>query len=164
MIDYLIKQYILLSYSMSYKKYKNTPIKMEKDCLTDSQIKNKAFNLNKKWEYIYDPVFGAVNLIVNPNVDITKGDCDDFAATLYAQIGEREKYLVHIITKDLTKCHTIPIYKSKNGWTYVDWSKVTEIKNLSELQQKLSGAYDIRFLDFAAFDESNKKWFRVNPL
>lgn len=161
MINAIIKKYIEFSYKMSYKKYKNTPIKMNKGDFTDAWIKNEAIKLNNKWEYIYDPVHGAINLISNPNIDMTSGDCDDFAATMYAKIGNREKYLVHIITKDLTKCHTILICKCANGWMCIDWNKVYKIDHIKDLKNSLAQKYNIRFLDLAAFNEEKKKWYRV---
>ncbi len=58
-----------------------------------------------KWTYSSDPAHGLINMVAHPKIAtfLTNGDCDDYAAKLYALAPFEEKYILTYFTHDLKK-------------------------------------------------------------
>jgi hypothetical protein len=62
-----------------------------------------------KWSYSLDPGHGLINMVAHPKVAafLVNGDCDDYAAKLYALAPFEQKYILTYFTHDLKKWHTV---------------------------------------------------------
>jgi hypothetical protein len=58
-----------------------------------------------RWTYSFDPAHGIINMVAHPDTArfLVNGDCDDYAAKLYALAPFEEKYILTYFTHDLKK-------------------------------------------------------------
>lgn len=116
------------------------------------------------WSYSLDPAHGIINMVAHPKdtMLLAVGDCDDYAAKLYALCPLKEKYILTYFTHDLKKWHTVFVwYNEQTGnYNFINWWKwetAIEFDNLLTLLQKDSGSvwYDYHL---AFFDYNKNQW------
>jgi hypothetical protein len=89
------------------------------------------------WTYSLDPGHGLINMVEHPKkaTFLVEGDCDDYAAKLYALAPFKEKYILTYFTHDLKKWHTVFVwYNDKTGkYNVINWWKHYKANHWYEL-------------------------------
>lgn len=92
---------------------------------------------------------------------LANGDCDDYAAKLYALAPYDEKYLLTYFTHDLAKWHTVFVwYDKKTGRFYaINWSKRYSYDTFPLLLKKLKEDSGSPWYDYhlASWNKDKKK-------
>lgn len=144
------------------KKSNNTRYIKDYDQWPEDDEQLKAFK--DKWSYSLDPAHGIVNMVVDADraVLLANGDCDDYAAKLYALAPYDEKYILTYFTHDLKKWHTVFVwYNKKDGKFYfINWSKRKGFNTFKALLKELESDAASPWYDYhlAYWDKKNKKW------
>lgn len=99
-----------------------------------------AKELSKKWNYEWDPLRGMINTIhpQTGNHDIIAGDCDDFASVVLGHYEKPEDtYLLTYFPRKIYKAHTVALIKDENGYTLINWGRVSHHKIFDEVLDNL---------------------------
>lgn len=117
-----------------------------------------------QWSYSFDPAHGLINMVAHPDIArfLLNGDCDDYAAKLYALCPLKEKYILTYFTHNLKKWHTVFVWYNEKTSNYnsINWSKRETSHDfdiiLASLEQKGGSPwYDYHL---ASFDYFNNRW------
>ena len=117
-----------------------------------------------RWTYSFDPAHGIINMVAHPDTArfLVNGDCDDYAAKLYALAPFEEKYILTYFTHDLKKWHTVFVwYNPKTGrFSCINWFKRFSANHWYELIHILKVDSGSPWHDYhlAYFDPKNNTW------
>ena len=147
---------------MAQKKTNNTRYIKNYDQWPQTEEDLIAFK--KKWTYSLDPAHGVLNMVVDVDkaVLLANGDCDDYAAKLYAICPYDEKYILTYFTHDLKKWHTVFVwYDKKDGKFYgINWSQKFAYNTFPLLLKRLKDDSGSPWYDYhlAKWNKNKKKW------
>lgn len=118
----------------------------------------------QQWTYAFDPAHGIINMVAHPNTArfLVNGDCDDYAAKLYALAPFEEKYILTYFTHDLKKWHTVFVWYNEQTGKYnvINWSKHDKANHWYDLLNILKKDSRSPWYDYhlAYFDYKNNTW------
>lgn len=117
-----------------------------------------------KWTYNYDPAHGLMNMVVHPKQSLllAEGDCDDYAAKLYALCPYDEKYILTYFTHNLKKWHTVFVWYNPQTGNYncINWWRRHTSPHFYEILDELKKYSESPWYDYhlAYFDKGKDKW------
>ena len=117
-----------------------------------------------KWEYRFDPAHGIINMVAHPKdtMLLANGDCDDYAAKLYALCPFEEKYILTYFTHDLKKWHTVFVWYNNKTDSYnsINWWMHNKNESFDKVLDGLKEYSKSPWYDYhlASFDRNKNQW------
>lgn len=128
------------------------------------QSDDELWNFFRQWKYSHDPGHGLINMVAHPDIakQLVVGDCDDYAAKLYALAPFEEKYLLTYFTHDLKKWHTVFVwYNNQTGrFSVINWGSRYSANHFYQIIYILKDDSKSEWYDYhlSYFDKTKNKW------